>query len=132
MNTGTLSLAPERGAKTGGHGPGSEAARSWAAAFRGLLRKELRDLAWLACGVAVAGALLVVGAGALFDFVIASVAPDSWSTWCALGIVATMTLAAEVMCADLPCAKVARVWRSARRAGRRHAALRSRRGPGRL
>lgn len=100
MNAGALSLAAEQGAGLRGYGARSEAARRWAAAFRALLRKELRDLAWLACGVAVAGALLVVGAGALFDFVIGTFTPDTWSTWCALGALAALPLAAEVLCAD--------------------------------
>jgi hypothetical protein len=100
VNAATLSLVSEDRARNHGAGLGIDAARRWAMAFRALFMKELRDLAWLACGVAVAGALLVVGAGALFDFVLASFTPSTWPTWCALGALAALPLAAEVLCAD--------------------------------
>ena len=95
-----MSIAPTHGSVPRSEGRRLDAARRWGTAFRAILRKELRDLAWLACGVAMASAMFVVGAGALFDFVIAAFTPATWPTWCALGALAALPLAAEVLCAD--------------------------------
>ena len=66
MSAATSTIAVERDLRPRSGAQWLEAVRRWVTVLRALLRKELRDVMWLACGVAAACALLTLGADALF------------------------------------------------------------------
>jgi len=90
--------APLAGPHTAGRAvPG---ARAWLAALRVCTQKELRDLAWLALGVALGVCLIVFGAAQLFDLVVPLFIESERQILGALALFCVLPLAAEVFCAD--------------------------------